>query len=171
VNKLENQEIEYMELNIYVDCDEPLKNKYIESSQQHNKRVRESEFPDAGFDMFVPVNINEESQELTIDFKIKCSARIKKSKRPTGFLVYTRSSIYKTPLRLANNVGVIDSGYRGNLMGKFDVQSIVNLQKFERITQIVAHNMIPILVNIVDSIEDLGIATERGMGGFGSTGK
>ena len=34
--------------------------------------------------------------------------------------MYPRSSIYKTPLRLANNTGIIDSGYRGNLMGAFD---------------------------------------------------
>ena len=39
---------------------------------------------------------------------------------PTGYYSYPRSSISKTPLLLANNVGIIDSGYRGNIKVAFD---------------------------------------------------
>ena len=38
---------------------------------------------------------------------------------PVGYYTYARSSISKTPLLLANNVGIIDSGYRGNLIAMF----------------------------------------------------
>ena len=39
----------------------------------------------------------------------------------TGYYMYPRSSLSKTKLRLANSVGIIDSGYRGNLIGMFDL--------------------------------------------------
>ena len=40
---------------------------------------------------------------------------------PCGYYLYPRSSTgSKTPLRLSNSIGVIDSGYRGNLIACFD---------------------------------------------------
>jgi dUTP pyrophosphatase len=87
--------------------------------------------------------------------------------------MYSRSSISKSNLRLANNVGIIDAGYRGHLMGMFDViytdQTVVN--KFDRHLQICAPGLIPIYVQLVDSKDILGIDTARGDGGFGSTGR
>ena len=72
----------------------------------------------------------------------------------------------------ANNVGIIDAGYRGHLMGMFDViyenETIIN--KFDRHLQICAPGLIPIIVEMVNSKEDLGEKTARGDGGFGSTG-
>jgi len=44
-------------------------------------------------------------------------------------------------------------------------------KKFDRYIQICAPSLVPIIVEIVDSLEDLGEETERGTGGFGSTGK
>ena len=95
--------------------------------------------------------------------------------------MHPRSSLSRTPLRLANSTGIIDAGYRGNLMGMFDVVNIPdNLsdsreadyfgQKFDRYLQICAPGMIPIIVEIVNYREDLGEETTRGSGGFGSTG-
>jgi dUTP pyrophosphatase len=96
--------------------------------------------------------------------------------------MYPRSSLSKTKLRLANSVGIIDSGYRGNLIGMFDV---VNIDKEiqnkdmdadyyakvnDRLLQICAPGLIPIYVEIVDGVYELGSETERGSGGFGSTG-
>jgi dUTP pyrophosphatase len=96
--------------------------------------------------------------------------------------MYPRSSLSKTQLRLANSTGIIDAGYRGHLIGMFDV---VNVQpnssddreadffgkKFDRYLQICAPGLVPILVEVVDSKEELGDETERGEGGFGSTGR
>lgn len=100
----------------------------------------------------------------------------------TGFYMYPRSSLSKTQLRLANSVGIIDAGYRGNLMAMFDVVNInyENRQNsntdyigkaYERYIQICAPGLVPIIVKIVNSIEELGSTTQRGDGGFGSTGK
>ena len=99
----------------------------------------------------------------------------------TGYFLYPRSSISKTPLRLANSLGIIDSGYRGNLMGMFDVVNIDKdekreyndadyyIKKYDKLVQICAPNLCPIFVEIVDTLEALGEETERGEGGFGST--
>jgi dUTP pyrophosphatase len=90
----------------------------------------------------------------------------------TGFYMYPRSSISKSYLRLANNVGIIDAGYRGHLIGMFDViyHDTVTVNKLERHLQICAPNLIPIIVDLVETIEELGENTARGHGGFGSTG-
>lgn len=92
------------------------------------------------------------------------------------FYLYPRSSIAKTPLRLSNSVGIIDSGYRGNL-GAFvdnihrskDGDDLWTVEKHTRLFQICGPNLEPIEVEIVDNENDLG-KTSRGSGGFGSTG-
>jgi len=96
--------------------------------------------------------------------------------RPVGYYMYPRSSLSKTPLRLANSVGIIDSGYRGNLCAKFDVlydPSEWVCEKNHRLLQICSGTLKPFRVEIVDNVEDLNKNgdTERGSGGFGSTGK
>jgi dUTP pyrophosphatase len=88
--------------------------------------------------------------------------------------LYPRSSISKTNLRLANSVGIIDAGYRGHIMAVFDINNNNNIyvgKAYERYVQICAPGLIPITVEIVNSIEELGEKTERGEGGFGSTGQ
>lgn len=92
---------------------------------------------------------------------------------PVGYvgLLFPRSSISKTPLRMANSVGVIDSGYKGEikvpLYNTSDIE-IIDFEKYERIAQLV---IIPISeVNELEVVDDLG-GSDRGFGGFGSTGK
>ena len=84
------------------------------------------------------------------------------------FYLYPRSSIAKTPLRLSNNVGIIDSGYRGNLGAFVDnIHRSKNgdtswtVEKHTRLFQICGPNLEPIEVEIVDSESDLG-KTSRG---------
>ena len=92
---------------------------------------------------------------------------------PTGFYMYPRSSLSKTPLRLANSVGIIDSGYRGDLIGAFDCNTHGEqyaVLKNDKLVQICGPGLVPVLVELVDSVELLGI-TDRGDGGFGSTGR
>ena len=84
----------------------------------------------------------------------------------------------KTPLRLANNQGIIDAGYRGPLIGMFDCiyDDDVNkdydwyMEAYSRMLQICAPGLVPIFVEIVDNVNELGPSTSRGEGGFGSTG-
>ena len=91
---------------------------------------------------------------------------------PVGFagLIYARSGIAsKRGLAPANKVGVIDSDYRGEIMVALHNHSEI-LQKIdsgERIAQLVITPFIT-----ADFIESESLCdTERGEGGFGSTGK
>lgn len=117
-----------------------------------------------------------------VDFKVKCCAKIYNRNSLSSNMVYTpfytyaRSSISKTPLRLANNQGIIDAGYRGPIIGMFDcIYKEENkdwyMEPYSRILQICAPSLMPIFTEIVDNFEDLGPSTSRGEGGIGSTGK
>jgi dUTP pyrophosphatase len=137
---------------------------------------------DSGFDLFIPVNKNDNStyvfhknQTILIDLGIRCAAyeitdyaNIDAPQNPQPFMIYPRSSIYKTPFRLANNTGIIDSGYRGNLKAAFDNKETdkMELQPFTRLLQICMPDLKSFKVIIVESLDD----TTRGSGGFGSTG-
>ena len=87
-----------------------------------------------------------------------------------GFL-YPRSSISKTPMSLRNSVGVVDSGYRGEIIFKFkkDQYNDLNLpgpySVGDRIGQIIIMPYPHVEMIQVDSLSD----SERGIGGFGST--
>ena len=88
---------------------------------------------------------------------------------PEGYvgLLFPRSSISKTPHRLRNSVGVIDSGYRGEIILKFGGNSHPTTYDVgDRVAQII---IMPFPeVRFVESLELS--ETERGDGGFGSTG-
>ena len=173
----------YMYLKIYIDSeDEDLKRKYYESINERNiKMLNNVNHIDAGFDLFAPENLQLTSSSsecnkcIKLDYQVICNAKlIKKNNKEynTGFYMYPRSSISKSNLRLANNVGIIDAGYRGHLIGMFDLKysDSITINKFDRYLQICAPNLIPIVVEIVNSREELGEDTDRGNGGFGSTG-
>jgi dUTP pyrophosphatase len=91
---------------------------------------------------------------------------------PNGFvgLVFPRSSIRKYELVLSNSVGVIDSGYRGELQATFRKENGLDSLAYkvgDRIAQIIIIPYPPIEFDEVAELSD----TERGDGGFGSTGK
>jgi dUTP pyrophosphatase len=168
----------YMHLQIFIDSnDNELIDKYIGAINEHHlKMANNLNHIDAGFDLFSPSDlIMNPSKVNKLDYQISCRAYIVEREHSfnTGFYMYPRSSISKSNLRLANNVGIIDAGYRGHLMGMFDViYSLINVtvNKFERHVQICAPGLIPIIVELVNSREQLGETTARGEGGFGSTG-
>lgn len=164
----------YMNLKIYVE-DSTLKNEYIKSVEKHNTNACKSLY-DAGFDLFSPLTyeLDDKTNLHKLDFKIKCAATMVTESGKnynTGFYMYPRSSLSKTKLRLANSVGIIDAGYRGNLIGMFDVLEKTTILSNDRLLQICSPNLCPIIVQIVDTEEELGAPTERGVGGFGSTGR
>jgi len=84
-----------------------------------------------------------------------------------SWLLMPRSSISKTPLRLCNSVGLIDAGYRGEVMAAVDnvKSSDHHLKKGDRIVQAVAFSGQPLTFEVVESLDE----TTRGEGGFGST--
>ena len=84
-------------------------------------------------------------------------------------LLFPRSGLsLKTPLRQPNSVGVIDADYRGEVHGMFqntEDETVVS-EKGMRIAQLV---IVPVGYQSFIEVDDLG-ETERGEGGFGSTG-
>jgi dUTPase len=117
-------------------------------------------------------------RHLKIDFKIKTAMyRINNNNyTPVSFTTHPRSSIYKSPLRLANSTGIIDSGYRGNLGAVFDVMAFQHYDGFkikqnDRFIQICAPALEKFIIKLVDNEVDLGIQTDRDTRGFGSSGR
>ena len=92
---------------------------------------------------------------------------------PQGYvgLIYPRSSNSKTDLYLTNHVGVIDSGYRGEIMFKYrSINGLLNSKVYqlgERVGQLIIMPYPQIELIESDELSD----SERGEGGFGSTGK
>ena len=77
---------------------------------------------DAGLDLYCPEEITIDPKDTKrIDFLIQCEGiSDSDSYKNVCYYLHCRSSISKTPLRLANSVGIIDAGYRGNLMAAVD---------------------------------------------------
>lgn len=158
-------------LKIQVD-DELLRQVYSEKVSEHNKKVMTNQHPDSGFDLFMPRNLVLRNSTTTLcDLEVKCAAY--KDNRPVGFYLYPRSSISKTEFRLANHVGIIDSGYRGNLKVAIDCISrkysanSYDITSGQRLFQVCMGDLTPFRVKIVEKLDD----TSRGSGGHGSTGK
>ena len=123
---------------------------------------------DAGMDMVSTKIISDNLGAVTYGTDIAIEI-------PKGFvgLIFPRSSIRKTNLQLSNSVGVVDSGYRGEIQATFNkIQGIDNVERDsykvgDRICQIM---IIPHPDIQFEEVEELN-NTERGEGGFGSTGK
>ena len=138
------------------------------------RQLEDRESTDSGVDLVVTDEINTSAFEVnTIKFKIKC--QMKKTDSPGFFpyYLYPRSSISKTPLMMANSVGIIDSDYRGEIMAKVRNIPLVPsendkylIKEGTRLFQICSPDLSPIKVKIVKELTE----TSRGEGGFGSTG-
>jgi len=94
-------------------------------------------------------------------------SNIQLEKSNCSYYLYPRSSISKTPLRMSNSTGIIDAGYRGNIIAKLD--NISNeeykIEKGTRLFQICSPSLDEIELKVVDKLS----ITTRGTGGFGST--
>lgn len=133
---------------------------------------------DAGMDLVATQIIKDTPEQITYGTGIAVEI-------PYGFvgLVFPRSSVRKTGLQLSNSVGVIDSGYRGEIQATFN--KVFGGERFfdetkntedtsndfykvgDRIAQIMIIPYPPIQFMEVDELSE----SERGEGGFGSTGK
>jgi len=143
---------------------------------------------DSGVDLYFPIETRFRPLETTtVDMEITCKMTDPNG-NPCGFYLYPRSSISKTPLVLANSVGIVDASYRGpiklalrnipnsymswgidkddiyNLVAPYEIDYIA--EEGHRLAQICSPTLSPINVVLVDSLD----STERGSNGFGSTG-
>ena len=120
---------------------------------------------DAGLDLYILEDQTfTPSETKLIKLGISCEPE-----NGRAYFLLPRSSISKTPLRLANSIGLIDGGYRGEIMAPCD-----NIKDFEytaekgqRLFQLVAADCSAISYTIADELSK----TSRGSRGFGSTGK
>ena len=156
---------------------------YASAIQEHNTQLDTNVFMNSGFDLFMPEDVTISTpfvaQFLHLGVKtefIHCQVNAHESREidgisyANGFYLYPRSSISKTPLMLANHVGIIDSGYRGEL-----IAAVRSLQaepyvvaKHTRLFQICHPQLLPVYVVLVEEAELT--VTARGDGAFGSTG-
>lgn len=127
---------------------------------------------DAGIDLYVPENVSGLQDTVFLGHRISCRMTRRDDtgeEVDVSYYLYPRSSLSKTRLRLANSVGIIDAGYRGEIIAAFDVrgqeESVV---KFQRLVQICSPTLDPVRLVVVDQPH---AETERGDRGFGSTGR
>ena len=119
---------------------------------------------DAGLDLYVLEDLHFEPGETkAIKLGISCEPE-----DGIAYYLFPRSSISKTPLRMANSIGLIDGGYRGEIMAICDniKSEVYTAEKGQRLFQLVATDSSPIQYELVENLE----MTTRGTGGFGSTG-
>ena len=141
--------------------------KPLNKHGHYNKLVDKPE-GDAGIDLFFPNSVRiPRGESMLIDFEIQCE--MIQGKKNVSYMLVPRSSVWRTPLRQSNSIGIIDAGYRGHIM--VPVDNISNedyiIKPGERLFQIVHPLLKPIEVELTDTLSE----TERGSGGFGSTGK
>jgi dUTP pyrophosphatase len=117
---------------------------------------------DSGVDVCFPRDVEFGIETKLVGLGIECCMDY-----PGGYYLYPRSSIYKTPLRQSNSVGIIDRGYRGEIKCAIDSRSQYCIKRGDRFFQICAPDLKPIRVVLVDCLPP----TERGDRGFGSTGQ
>ena len=166
-----------LRLNLRENLPADIRELYNEAVAVHNKSIAENIHSDSGFNLICPVEINVPGLSTTkIDLGVRGSmAYIEKgaalSNPQVGYFLYPRSSTgTKTPLRLANSIGIIDAGYRGNYIAAFDNirEPTFKVERLQRLVQICPPNLTyPMRVELVAELDQ----TARGEGGFGSTGK
>ena len=128
---------------------------------------------DSGLDLFFTEDVTLErgSRGKIVSLNIQCEAFSDDGTKNISYYLYPRSSISKTPVRMSNNVGIIDSGYRGDICVALDLidpeLNSYTIQQGTRLFQICSPNLEPITLNVVDELSN----TERGNNGFGSTGQ
>jgi ribonuclease HI/dUTPase len=123
---------------------------------------------DSGIDLYNYEEVDVEPFKVgTVNFNIKCEMIDLETNTYSSYYLVPRSSISKTNFQLANSVGIIDAGYRGDLMAKIRNFDPLNNSILPKGTffQIVSPDLKPIKVNLVSLLS----TTSRNDGGFGST--
>lgn len=122
----------------------------------------------SGLDIVTPKDyiIPKNTFSTMINLGIKCEPL-----HNQGYDLRCRSSIYKTPLILANHIGTIDATYRGEI--KAVVRNLSNedyhIKKGDKLFQLTCPSLKPFNIKVIGTNETL-IKTHRNENGFGSTG-
>jgi dUTPase len=133
---------------------------------------------DSGVDLICPHHLFCNLPQNYLGREIRTgviAAALDSTGKPAPYLLLARSSTSLTPLRMSNQVGLADAGYRGELIARVDYfgkDLEYEIPFGRRLFQIVQHNWLPYeKIVIVDHPEELPAPPDnRGGGGFGSTG-
>ena len=123
---------------------------------------------DAGFDLYcTSTEVNWGTRKLTCHTGLAFEI-------PDGYvgIIFPRSSVSNKPLMMAYSVGVIDSGYRGEVTAKFNITGMNeiyanNYQVGDKIAQMIIIPYPEIEFEETDSLSE----SDRGTGGYGTTGR
>ena len=148
-------------MNLKIKClDKSMEDSYKNHSQFHPG--------DSGLDIFFPEDCTIPARK-TVLVPLGIAAEACIDGRAISYWIAPRSSICKTPLIMANSIGLVDREYRGEF--KIPLHNTSNedysINKGERLCQIINPLMGEIKFEVVDQLS----CTSRGAGGFGSTGK
>jgi dUTP pyrophosphatase len=155
-----------------------------ELRQMIQKQIEKHRWTDSGFDIPMVAH-NVDMSKITTCFSLGIQvAAVTRNESTNGkshvisydpypCLLIPRSSIYKTPFRLCNSIGLIDAGYRGEVKAMVDNTTPYDGEMIydtgTRFFQICQHNFLPWKkIEIVDELPSP--PDDRGSGGFGSTG-
>ena len=153
------------------------------------QQIQKHRYTDSGFDIPIPattVDLNEKQHSFNLGISVAVVEEYVevddvtdewlKRHKCLPCLLLPRSSIYKTPFRQCNSIGLIDAGYRGEVMAKVDVLDWKNKVEPEylrydngtKLFQICQNNFLP--WKKIELVEELPAGPDnRGTGGFGST--
>lgn len=138
-----------------------------------SKQIEKHRYTDSGFDIPLPAQNVDLSQNV-VSFPLGIQVAAVDGEEPRPCLLLPRSSIYKTPFRLCNSIGLVDAGYRGEVKAIVDNMTseddtTLRLEDGTRMFQICRHDFLPWKQIILS--DDLPVPPDdRGSGGFGSTG-
>ena len=132
---------------------------------------------DSGMDIMFPedITIPSNAKMFRINLGV-CLEKVKvvsevwegeEDKNNCGYYLYPRSSISKTGLLMANSIGIIDNGYRGELL--VYVHNLLDkdfeIKRGTSLFQVCLPSLLPVTFSVVETLSE----TKRGSGGFGST--
>lgn len=138
-----------------------VKELYINHSTYHEG--------DSGLDLFIVSDeVIPAGETKIVDLGISCQLKDETKNMYYSYNMYARSSISKTPLRLANGVGLCDACYLGTIRAPLHNTGSTDfsIKRGDRYVQLARADLGEIKVELVD---DFKRSTTRNTGGFGST--
>jgi len=159
-------------VDLYLVTSELMRPVYEEAALKYNSKALEER--DSGFDLYCDSEyvVTNQSQFLKFGIMSACATKPLGSIVNRAYWLMPRSSMSKTNMICANSMGLIDSGYRGNIMGAVRLVGSTDAEAVgfkTRLFQLVSGSLKPWSnVYVVDALPKPD--SERGAGGFGSTG-
>jgi dUTP pyrophosphatase len=162
-------------MSLYIYIADPVLRKDMKA------HIEKRRWTDSGLDLLCPEIVldvkDNQYDRLALEIKTGMHfAAVNTNNEPVPYLLMARSSTSLTPLRMSNQIGLADAGYRGELIARVDLLMDVDTYHIpygRRLFQVVQHNWLPWkAIYLVDSLGELPSPPDaRGSGGFGSTGQ